>query len=85
VLAAEGLTVRRRTWIAAFLATTAAALVAECWAAWDSSPDTTPWTDLIVTYVPGEVTLAVLGALIAWLPAHFYIRYRRRARRLRGE
>lgn len=69
-------------WIAAFLATTATALVAECWASWDSSPDTVPWTDLIVTYVPGEVTLAVVGALVAWVPYHFAVRYWRRRKTL---
>jgi hypothetical protein len=72
---------RRTWWVAAFLAVTSAALGAECWASWDGSPDTMPWTDLIVRYVPGEVTLAVLGALLVWLPVHFFVRYRRRARR----
>jgi hypothetical protein len=76
---------RRTAWIAAFLTTTAAALIAECWASWDSSPDTVPWTDLIVAHVPGEVTAAAIGALVVWLPLHFAIRYRRRARRTREE
>lgn len=73
---------RRWVWVAGFLTATAAALVAECWASWDSDPDTVPWTELIVTYIPGEVTLAVLGALVVWLPAHFLVRYRRRRRSL---
>jgi hypothetical protein len=76
---------RKVRWVAAFLAVTAAALGAECWASWDGDPDTMPWTDLIVQYVPGEVTLAALGALLAWLPVHFFVRYRRRARGRRRE
>jgi hypothetical protein len=69
---------RRAAWISAFLGVTGVALVAELWASWDSSPDTTPWTDLIVQYVPAEVTALVLGALAAWLPVHFGLRYWRR-------
>lgn len=63
-----------------FLAVTALALGWECLASWDGDDSTLPWTDLIVTYIPGEVVVAVLGALIAWLPAHFFIRYRRKSR-----
>lgn len=75
----------RRVWIAGFLGGTALLLVAECWASWDADPGTVPWTDLITTHVPGEVTAAAIGALVVWLPLHFAIRYRRRARRTRGE
>ncbi|GGN40579.1 putative effector of murein hydrolase [Actinoplanes campanulatus] len=71
---------RRAVWITAFLGVTTVALVAECWASWDSSPDTVPWTDLIVGYVPGEITALVLGALAAWLPVHFGLRYWRKRR-----
>lgn len=70
----------RRWWITGFLGVTAAALIAECWASWDADPDTVPWTDLIVRYVPGEVTYVAIVALLAWLPAHFWRRYRRRGR-----
>jgi hypothetical protein len=69
---------RRTRWIAGFLSATAAALIAECWASWDTDPDTVPWTELIVTYIPGEVTAALIGALLLWLPVHFAIRYYRR-------
>ena len=61
-----------------FLGVTALALGWECFSSWDGDDSTVPWTDLIVTYVPGEMVLAVLGALIAWLPYHFFIRYRRK-------
>lgn len=71
---------RRARWIAGFLSATAIALGAECWASWDADPDTAPWTELIVRYIPGEVTLAVIGALMVWVPAHFFIRYRRKRR-----
>lgn len=71
----------RARWIAAFLALTGTALGMECWASWDADPDTVPWTELIVTHVPSEVTAAAIGALVVWLPAHFWVRYRRRARR----
>lgn len=68
----------RTRWIAVFLGLTASALGMECWASWDGSPDTVPWTALIVEYIPGEVTAAVIGALGLWLPAHFGLRYWRR-------
>lgn len=71
---------RRSLWRAVFLGTTALALGMECWAAWDGNSNTDPWTDLIVRYVPWELALAVLGALLLWVPAHFWVRYRRRSR-----
>lgn len=70
----------RRAWIITFLGVTAVALGAELWASFDSSAHTTPWTDLIVQYVPGEVTAAVIGALMVWVPVHFAIRYARQRR-----
>jgi hypothetical protein len=72
-------------WITVFLAVTGVALVMECWASWDGDPSTTPWTDLIVTYVPGELTLAVIAGLVVWVPVHFWLRYRRKARQTTGE
>jgi len=62
-----------------FLAVTVVALAAELWASFDSSDQTEPWTDLITTYVPGEVTAAAIGALVLWLPIHFWLRYKRKA------
>jgi hypothetical protein len=71
----------RGRWVGGFLSVTAAALAAELVASFDGSADTTPWTDLIVTYVPGEVTAAAIGALLVWLPLHFVLRYRRKSKR----
>jgi len=64
----------------AFLGVTAMAIIWELAASFDSDPSTYPWTDLIVEYVPAEVTIAVIGALTLWLPAHFGIRYWRKKR-----
>ena len=72
---------RRKVWIIGFLALTAFALGAELWASFDSDPETDPWTDLIVRYIPWEVTAVLLGALILWLPLHLGWRYWRRRER----
>jgi hypothetical protein len=64
---------------AGFLGATAAVLGWELFASWDGDTGTSPWTDLIVAYLPGEVTAAILGGLIVWLPVHFGIRYWRKA------
>lgn len=61
-----------------FLTLTAVVLTHELWFSWDGDPDSEPWTDLIVTYVPAEVALAVIAALVGWVPYHFFVRYRRR-------
>lgn len=63
-----------------FLGATATVLGWEIFASWDGDDSTSPWTDLIVTYIPGEVTAAILGGLIAWLPVHFGLRYYRKAK-----
>lgn len=68
-----------------FLGATAAVVGWEVFASWDGDRGTLPWTDLIVTYVPGEVTAVLLGGLIAWLPVHFGLRYWRKARGRRGD
>lgn len=65
-------------WKPIFLAATAIVLGMEIYASWDGSEQTTPWTDLVVTYIPGEVTAVLLGGLLAWLPVHFGIRYWRK-------
>lgn len=75
---------RARTWIIVFLSITVLALGLELWASFDNDPNTWPWTDLIVEYVPFEITMAVIGALALWIVIHFIIRYRRR-NKLRGE
>lgn len=69
----------------AFLAVTVVALGAELWASFDSSDATEPWTDLITDHVPGEVTTAAIGALVLWLPIHFWLRYRRKAQSRQGD
>lgn len=65
-------------WVIGFLTVTAVAVGAELWASFDGDPDTAPWTDLIVRYVPEEVTFALIGALLLWLPLHFWRRYTRK-------
>lgn len=69
---------KRGKWVAAFLSVTALALVLEVWASYDKSPDTVPWTDLIVQYIPGEITALLIGGLCLWLVVHFGIRYWRK-------
>jgi hypothetical protein len=71
----------RNVWRVAFLGVTSLALVMELWASFDGNPDTDPWTYLIVGYVPWELALAAFGALLLWVPIHFYVRYRRKAQR----
>lgn len=68
---------RRTAWISGFLSVTALAVVAELYAAFDTSPDTVPWTDLLVRYVPWPVLVLATAALVIWLPAHLWIYYRR--------
>jgi hypothetical protein len=68
---------KRSLWISSFLAVTVTAVGMECWAAWDRSSNTVPWTDLIADNIPKGITLAAIGILIAWLPSHFTSRYDR--------
>lgn len=70
----------RNWWRIGFLGLTALVVAMELWASFDSNPDTDPWTDLIVAYVPAEVTIAAVGALVLWLPVHFGLRYWRKHR-----
>ena len=71
----------RNRWRVAFLAVTAVAIVMECWASWDGNPNTDPWTDLIVAYIPDEVTMLAIGGLSLWLLVHFGKRYWKRRSR----
>lgn len=66
---------KRSLWIGSFLTVTVAAVGMECWAAWDHSSNTVPWTDLIAGNIPKGITMAVIGILIVWLPSHFRSRY----------
>lgn len=72
---------RRRCWVGWFLAATVLVVGAELWASFDGDPDTVPWTELVVTHVPGEAAAAAIGALLVWLPLHFGLRYGRKRRR----
>lgn len=72
---------RRTAWRAVFLGLTAVVLGMEVWASADGDPETDPWTDLIVQYIPGEVTAVLIGGLALWLPVHFGLRYGRRHRK----
>lgn len=76
---------KRNGWRAGFLTVTALAIVAELVASFDKSDETDPWTDLIVEYVPGEVTAVLIGGLAVWLPVHFGLRYWRRAKNSRTD
>ncbi len=71
---------QRNLWRTAFLGVTGLAIVGECVAAWDGNSNTDPWTDLVTTYVPWELALAVFAALAIWVPAHFFVRYRKRVK-----
>lgn len=68
---------RRVLWRWLFLGVTVLAIVMELVAALDRNDQTEPWTELISTYVPSEVAMLVFGALVAWLPLHFFLAYRR--------
>jgi ribose/xylose/arabinose/galactoside ABC-type transport system permease subunit len=72
---------RRSWWIAVFLTVTALAVGGELWAAFDDSPDTVPWTDLILD-LPVPVWALAVAALVVWLPIHLVVYYRRRARKI---
>ena len=71
---------RRTAWRAVFLGLTALVLGMEVWASADGDPETDPWTDMIVQYIPGEVTAVLIGGLALWLPVHFGLRYWRQHR-----
>lgn len=71
---------KRSAWRWAFLSLTAVVLGMELWAGFDGSDQTDPWTDMIVTYVPGEVTAVAVGGLSLWLVVHFGLRYWRKHR-----
>lgn len=76
------MTRRGKGFTATFLIITGLALVTEVLFAFDGNSDTHPWTDLIVSYVPWELATAVFGALLLWVPIHFYVRYKRKRKRV---
>lgn len=68
-------------WRLAFLGLTAVVLGMEVWAGFDKpGAQTDAWTDMIVRWVPGEVTALVLGGLAVWLAVHFGTRYFKKAK-----
>lgn len=69
----------------AFLSLTGTWIVWELVASFDGDEGTSPLTDLVVTYLPAEVTMALVGFLALWLPAHFGLRYYRKAVKNRDE
>jgi hypothetical protein len=69
---------RRLAFRWAFLIITGLAVGWELVAAFDSSPDTEPWTDLIAEHVSPWVTFSAIGLLVLWLPWHFVQRYKRK-------
>ncbi len=71
----------RAVWTLLFLTVTGLAVGMELLAALDNSPQTVPWTDYLTAYVPPELLLALCGALLLWLPAHFWLRRRNYGRR----
>jgi anti-sigma-K factor RskA len=73
--------VRRNWWRTAFLSVTAVAILMELWASFDRNPETDPWTDLIVAYIPMEITALAIGGLALWLVVHFGLRYWRKGPR----
>lgn len=74
---------RRTGWTVGFLAVTALAIGMELFAIRDGNPDTQPWTDLVVDHLPEEGVYALIGALLLWLPIHFWRKYRKRERQRR--
>lgn len=71
---------KRNLWIIVFLFGTALVIGEECYAAFDNSPNTTPWTELLTTYVSPWITFSAIAVFVIWLPWHFILAYR--ARRL---
>ena len=80
-----GFVSRRAWWTVVFLGVTAVAVGMELWASFDGDASTDPWTDLIVRYVPGEVTALLIGGLCLWLIVHFGLRYWRRHKAVVGQ
>lgn len=70
---------RRTAWIVGFLAGFVAWIVAEVWAAFDSSTNTVPLTNIIVEHVPMWLGFPLIVAFAVWLVLHFWIYWRRRA------
>lgn len=69
---------RKAWWTIGFLGITAVAIALEVFASFDGSPDTVPWTDYIVRYIPGEIAALLIGGLALWLVVHFGLRYYRK-------
>ncbi|MFD0558142.1 hypothetical protein FB566_3437 [Stackebrandtia endophytica] len=69
---------KRAWWSVAFLGLTGVVIGMEVWASVDSDPETVPWTDYIVQYIPVEISALLIGGLSLWLVIHFGRRYWRK-------
>lgn len=69
---------KRTTFTIGIMAATAVAVLLELVAVFDGSAATPPLTDLIIEYVPQEITTTVVAVLAAWLPVHFASRHPKR-------
>lgn len=69
---------KRVKWGIAFLGATALLVGWEVWFSVDGDPDTLPWTDWTVAYVPEELFYFIGGGLTIWFWQHFYRRYKAR-------
>jgi hypothetical protein len=62
-------------WGIGFLGVTALAIIMEFLAALDNNPDTIPWTQYIVTYIPEYLFFGILLGGIYWVTNHFIKKY----------
>lgn len=69
---------KRAGWRWVFLGLTGLVVGMELVAGFDQTDETEAWTDLIVAYIPGEVTALAIGGLSLWLIVHFAVRYWRK-------
>ena len=67
----------KKWWAIGFLGITALAVFLELFAAFDGNPNTLPWTDFIVTYIPVWIGLPIVILFAIWLIAHFIKNYHR--------
>lgn len=59
---------------AVFYTMTVAVIVMEIWASVDGKDYSTSWTYLLLGHLKYEAVMALVGALVFWLPIHFWRR-----------
>lgn len=64
----------KRYWVLTFMTMTVLTIGMELFAGLEKGWDLPAWTDLLTDNLPGELVLALTGALIVWLPVHFWVR-----------